>query len=120
MAGGRAYAGKNCADHGDRRRPTQNWSASPKISPPVWSRWDCGRWSGDLQFSNGLELIPFFALLRAGVIPVMALPAHRRSEIGHWVEHASGRARVPRRRPNSTTSPWHAAWRRHTPASAAS
>ena len=41
------------------------------------------------QFSNGLELmVAFFALLRAGVIPVMALPAHRRSEIGHWVEHA--------------------------------
>jgi 2,3-dihydroxybenzoate-AMP ligase len=41
------------------------------------------------QFSNGLELmVALFALLRAGVIPVMALPAHRRSEIGHWVEHA--------------------------------
>jgi 2,3-dihydroxybenzoate-AMP ligase len=41
------------------------------------------------QFSNGLELmLAFFALLRAGVIPVMALPAHRREEIGHWVEHA--------------------------------
>ena len=41
------------------------------------------------QFSNGLELaVAFFALLRAGVIPVMALPAHRGSEIGHWVEHA--------------------------------
>ncbi len=41
------------------------------------------------QFSNGLELmVAFFALLRIGVIPVMALPAHRRSEIGHWVEHA--------------------------------
>lgn len=41
------------------------------------------------QFSNGLELmVAFFALLRAGVIPVMALPAHRRHEIGHWVEHA--------------------------------
>ena len=41
------------------------------------------------QFSNGLELmVAFFALLRAGVIPVMALPAHRSSEIGHWVEHA--------------------------------
>ena len=41
------------------------------------------------QFSNGLELmVAFFALLRAGVIPVMALPAHRRNEIGHWVEHA--------------------------------
>jgi 2,3-dihydroxybenzoate-AMP ligase len=42
------------------------------------------------QFSNGLELmVALFALLRAGVIPVMALPAHRRSEIGHWVEHAA-------------------------------
>lgn len=41
------------------------------------------------QFSNGLELmVALLALLRAGVIPVMALPAHRRSEIGHWVEHA--------------------------------
>jgi 2,3-dihydroxybenzoate-AMP ligase len=41
------------------------------------------------QFSNGLELmVALFALLRAGVIPVMALPAHRRNEIGHWVEHA--------------------------------
>lgn len=41
------------------------------------------------QFGNGLELmVALFALLRAGVIPVMALPAHRRSEIGHWVEHA--------------------------------
>ena len=41
------------------------------------------------QFSNGLELmVAFFALMRAGVIPVMALPAHRGGEIGHWVEHA--------------------------------
>ena len=41
------------------------------------------------QFSNGLELmVAFLALLRVGVIPVMALPAHRRGEIGHWVEHA--------------------------------
>ena len=41
------------------------------------------------QFANGLELmVAFFALLRAGVIPIMALPAHRRSEIGHWAEHA--------------------------------
>ncbi len=41
------------------------------------------------QFGNGLEfMLAFFALLRIGVIPVMALPAHRRAEIGHWVEHA--------------------------------
>ena len=41
------------------------------------------------QFGNGLELmVALFALLRLGVIPVMALPAHRKSEIGHWVEHS--------------------------------
>lgn len=41
------------------------------------------------QFGNGLELVlAFFALMRSGVIPVMALPAHREGEIGHWVEHA--------------------------------
>ena len=41
------------------------------------------------QFGNGLEfMVSLFALLRIGVIPVMVLPAHRRAEIGHWVEHA--------------------------------
>jgi len=41
------------------------------------------------QLGNSLELAnAFFALLRIGVIPVMALPAHRGSEIGHWIEHA--------------------------------
>jgi 2,3-dihydroxybenzoate-AMP ligase len=41
------------------------------------------------QLSNGLDfLLSFFALLRAGVIPVMALPAHRKAEIGQWAEHA--------------------------------
>ena len=41
------------------------------------------------QLGNSLELAAtFFALMRVGVIPVMALPAHRGGEIGHWVEHA--------------------------------
>ena len=41
------------------------------------------------QLGNSLELAAtFFALMRIGVIPVMALPAHRGGEIGHWVEHA--------------------------------
>jgi 2,3-dihydroxybenzoate-AMP ligase len=41
------------------------------------------------QLANGLDfLLSLFGLLRAGVIPVMALPAHRQSEIGHWTEHA--------------------------------
>lgn len=47
------------------------------------------------QFGNGVELmVALFALLRAGVIPIMALPAHRRSEIGHWVEHAGAVAHL--------------------------
>lgn len=41
------------------------------------------------QLGNGLEfVVALFALLRLGVIPVMALPAHRKAEISHWVEHA--------------------------------
>jgi 2,3-dihydroxybenzoate-AMP ligase len=42
-----------------------------------------------LQLPNSLELVvAFFALTRIGVIPVMALPAHRREEITHFVAHA--------------------------------
>ena len=41
------------------------------------------------QFGNGLEFVfAFLGLLRAGVIPVMALPAHRRVEVGQWARHA--------------------------------
>lgn len=41
------------------------------------------------QLTNGLEfIVAFLGLLRAGVIPVMALPAHRKAEIGHWTRHA--------------------------------
>ena len=36
------------------------------------------------QLPNSIEfIIAFFALLRIGVIPVLALPAHRRDEIAH-------------------------------------
>ena len=42
------------------------------------------------QLNNSLELIEtFFALARIGVIPVLALPAHRRTEIAHFAR-ASG------------------------------
>lgn len=42
------------------------------------------------QFGNSIELVEaFFALVRIGVIPVMALPAHRRTEIAHFAR-ASG------------------------------
>ncbi len=42
------------------------------------------------QLSNSIRLVEsFFALLRIGAIPVMALPAHRQTEIMHFVR-ASG------------------------------
>jgi 2,3-dihydroxybenzoate-AMP ligase len=45
------------------------------------------------QLANSAELpIVFLALLKVGVIPVMALPAHRHSEIGHFVEHSQASA----------------------------
>jgi 2,3-dihydroxybenzoate-AMP ligase len=41
------------------------------------------------QLPNGVEfLVSFLALLRAGVIPVMALPSHRQNEIAHYVRSA--------------------------------
>ncbi len=45
------------------------------------------------QLVNSAELpIVFLALLKAGVIPVMALPAHRHSEIGHFLDHSRATA----------------------------
>ena len=42
------------------------------------------------QLNNSLELVEaFFALVRIGVIPILALPAHRRTEIVHFAR-ASG------------------------------
>ena len=47
------------------------------------------------QLPNSLEfVIAFFALLRIGVIPVLALPAHRRGEISHFVAHTEAVAYV--------------------------
>lgn len=41
------------------------------------------------QLPNGVDfLIAFLALLRIGVIPVMALPSHRQTEIAHYVRSA--------------------------------
>jgi 2,3-dihydroxybenzoate-AMP ligase len=40
------------------------------------------------QLPNSIDfVISFFALLRIGVIPVLALPAHRREEISHIFAH---------------------------------
>ncbi len=41
------------------------------------------------QLANGLEMLAsFFGLVRIGVIPVLALPAHRHTEIAHYVRNA--------------------------------
>ncbi|GMU72570.1 MAG: AMP-binding protein [Burkholderiales bacterium] len=43
-----------------------------------------------LQLANGVRMVEtFYALTRIGAVPMMALPAHRRSEIEHFVR-ASG------------------------------
>ena len=49
-----------------------------------------------LQLPNLPEFVyTFFALVRIGVIPVMALPPHRHTEIKHFVGHSEiGRAHV--------------------------
>jgi 2,3-dihydroxybenzoate-AMP ligase len=45
------------------------------------------------QLANGAELmIAFLALVKAGIIPVMALPAHRQHEISHFVAHSGALA----------------------------
>ena len=46
-----------------------------------------------VQLGNGWEFVVLtLACLRAGVVPVMALPAHRRSELGHLATHAEATA----------------------------
>ncbi len=46
-----------------------------------------------VQLPNGIEfVVAFFALVRIGVIPVPALPAHRRMEIEHFVAHSGAAA----------------------------
>jgi 2,3-dihydroxybenzoate-AMP ligase len=45
------------------------------------------------QLGNSADLVvAFFALLKAGAIPVLALPAHRQSEIGHFLSHTEATA----------------------------
>nr|WP_157205144.1 AMP-binding protein [Gordonia rhizosphera] len=48
-----------------------------------------------LQLHNSAELaITFFGLLRAGVVPVMTLPAHRITEIAHLAERSGAVAYI--------------------------
>jgi salicylate---CoA ligase len=46
-----------------------------------------------VQLPNSWEFVVLtLACLRAGIVPVMALPAHRRSELGHLAVHAEATA----------------------------
>jgi len=46
-----------------------------------------------MQIHNVPEFVlTFFALVRIGVVPVMALAPHRHAELGHFVRHAGARA----------------------------
>jgi 2,3-dihydroxybenzoate-AMP ligase len=46
-----------------------------------------------VQLPNGWEFVVLtLGCLRAGVVPVMALPAHRRTELSHLVEHVEAAA----------------------------
>lgn len=57
---------------------------------------DLGMSRGDrivVQLGNGWEFVVLtYACLRAGVVPVMALPAHRRSELAYLATHAEATA----------------------------
>ncbi|NMH98306.1 AMP-binding protein [Pseudonocardia acidicola] len=57
---------------------------------------DLGLTRGDrivVQLANGWEFVVLtLACLRAGIVPVMALPAHRRAELGHLARHAEAAA----------------------------
>jgi 2,3-dihydroxybenzoate-AMP ligase len=48
-----------------------------------------------LQLTNGIEfVIVFFALLRIGVIPVLALPAYRHREVSHFIAQSAAVAYI--------------------------
>jgi 2,3-dihydroxybenzoate-AMP ligase len=57
---------------------------------------DLGMARGDrvvVQLGNGWEFVVLtLACLRAGIVPVMALPAHRRSELAYLARHAEATA----------------------------
>ena len=57
---------------------------------------DLGMSKGDrivVQLGNGWEFVVLtLACLRVGIVPVMALPAHRRAELAHLARHAEATA----------------------------
>ena len=58
--------------------------------------WDAGLRAGDrivVQLPNGWEFVVLtLACFRTGIVPVMALPAHRRHELSYLVAHSEARA----------------------------
>ena len=57
---------------------------------------DLGMSKGDrivVQLGNGWEFVVLtLACLRVGIVPVMALPAHRQTELAHLARHAEATA----------------------------
>lgn len=48
-----------------------------------------------LQLPNGLNfIVTFLALVRTGIIPVLALPAHRHDEVGHCIARSGAAAYI--------------------------
>ena len=76
---------------GERRlRLADVWSQSERLAANLHAAGLRSRQIVVFQLPNGAEfLVTFLALMRIGVIPVMALPSHRQTEIAHYVR-ASG------------------------------
>ena len=85
---------------------------------------DLGLAAGDrivVQLANGWEFVVLTgACLRAGIVPVMALPGHRRTELAYLVRHSAAAAiavpdrlrdfdhqRLAHELAGETTGPWH-------------
>ncbi|MYU25095.1 AMP-binding protein [Streptomyces sp. SID8352] len=79
------------APHGTRIRLTHGELADRADAAAV-RLLDLGLAPGDrivVQLGNGWEFVVLtLACLRAGIVPVMALPAHRRTELRHLAVHA--------------------------------
>jgi len=75
---------------GERRISlAQVWSESERLAAHLYSVGLRSRQRVVFQLPNSVEFLStFLALLRIGVIPIMALPAHREAEITHYVRSA--------------------------------
>jgi 2,3-dihydroxybenzoate-AMP ligase len=67
----------------------QLWLQSEQLAAHLHAMGFRSRQRVVFQLPNSIEFLPtFLALLRIGVIPVMALPAHREAEINHYARSA--------------------------------